>query len=167
MSELYSEILVKREASSADTLKKVAIIVGIVLLVAAGIFITPMFLIGAVALGAGAYYIFPKFDVEYEYLVLNKELDVDAIYARKKRKNMGRYNLDSMDLMAPLNSHRMEYYNGNTRLTVKDYTSGKCDQNCYAMIIKSDHNTVKVLLELDRDTVENMKRTYPNKVFLD
>lgn len=167
MSELYSEILVKKEPSSVDTVKKAAIIGGVLLFVAAGILITPVLWLGAIALGVAAYFIFPKLEVEYEYLVLNKELDVDAIYARKKRKNMGRYNLDSMDLLAPLNSHRMEYYNGNTRLTVKDYTSGRENSNRYAMIVKGDQNTVKVLLELEQDAVENIRRTYPNKVFLD
>ena len=111
MSDLYSEVLVKRQPGSMDILKKAGVIAGILLLAAGGILITPILLLAAIILGVVSwFFIFPLFHVEYEYLILNRELDIDAIYSQQKRKTVAKYDLGSMDLLAPLNSHRMEYY---------------------------------------------------------
>ena len=167
MSELYSEVLVKKNPSPADNLKKIGMIAGVVILAIGGLFVTPVLFIAAIALGVAAYFLLPKLQVEYEYLILNKELDVDVIYSQKKRKSAGKFDLNSMDLMAPLNSVRMDYYNGDVRMKICDYTSGAPGIVPYAMIIKKDQANAKVLLELDKETVENIRKSYPNKVFLD
>lgn len=168
MSDLYSEILVKRQSGSMDMLKKSGLIAVIFLLAVGGIVITPVLLLAAFVLGAVSwFFIFPLFQVEYEYLILNKELDIDAIYSQQKRKKVAQYDLERMDLLAPLNSHRMEYYNGNTQMKVRDYSSGDKNKIPYAMIVKNGNSAEKVLLEIDANTADNIKKTYPNKVFLD
>ena len=168
MSDLYSEILVKRQSGSTDMLKKGGLITLILLLAAGGIVFTPILLLAAVVLGAVAwFFIFPLFHVEYEYLIVNKELDIDAIYAQQKRKTVAKYDLENMDLLAPLNSHRMEYYNGNTQMKVRDFSSGDKSKIPYAMVVKGDNGAEKVLLEIDANTAESIKKTYTNKVFLD
>lgn len=167
MSELYSEILVKRNPSPSDSVKKIGMIAGVVILAIGGLFVTPILFIAAIALAVAAYFLLPKLKMEFEYLILNQELDVDVIYSQKKRKSAGKFDLNSMDLLAPLNSVRMDYYNGDVRMKTCDYTSGKPGIVPYAMIIKKDQANTKVLLELDKETVENMRRTYPNKVFTD
>lgn len=168
MSDLYSEILVKRQPDSTDMLKKVGLIAGILLLAVGGMLITPILLLAAIILGVVSWlFIFPLFHVEYEYLILNRELDIDAIYSQQKRKTVAQYDLGTMDLLAPLNSHRMEYYNGNTQMKVRDFSSGDKNKTPYAMIVKGSNGAEKVLLEIDADTAESIKKTYPNKVFLD
>lgn len=163
MSDLYSEILVSRQPQPINVLKKAGLIAGVIVGLAGGVMITPVLLLAAIAFGVGIWYFFPRFNVEYEYLIVNKDLDVDIIYSQKKRKKGAEFDLNDMDILAPLNSHRMDYYNGNTRMKICDFTSGRDDITPYAMVIKGQ----KILLELDRETVENMRRTYPNKVFLD
>ena len=168
MSDLYSEVLVKRQPGSMDILKKAGVIAGILLLAVGGILITPILLLAAIILGVVSwFFIFPLFHVEYEYLILNRELDIDAIYSQQKRKTVAKYDLGSMDLLAPLNSHRMEYYNGNTQMKVRDFSSGDKNKTPYAMIVKNSSGAEKVLLEIDANTAESIKKTYPNKVFLD
>ena len=96
VSDLYSEILVKRQSGSTDMLKKGGLIALILLLAAGGIVFTPILLLAAVVLGAVAwFFIFPLFHVEYEYLIVNKELDIDAIYAQQKRKTVAKYDLET------------------------------------------------------------------------
>ena len=71
MSDLYSELLVKKERTAKDRLVKGSIIALIVLLVLAGLFIMPLLLIAAIVLGVCAYlFIFPGTDLEYKSLIL-------------------------------------------------------------------------------------------------
>ncbi len=163
MSDLYSEILVSRLPQPIDVLKRTGLIAGVIVSLAGSVMITPVLFLAAIAFGVGIWYFFPRFNVEYEYLIVNKDMDIDIIYSRKKRKKGAEFNLNDMDILAPLKSHRMDYYNGNTQMKICDFTSGRNDITPYAMVIKGE----KVLLELDQETVENMRRTYPNKVFLD
>ena len=119
MSDLYSELLVKKERTAKDRLVKGSIIALIVLLVLAGLFIMPPLLIAAIVLGVCAYlFIFPGTDLEFEYLFVNGELDIDKIMAKSKRKRVKSLNITECDIMAPLNSHRMDYYNSNQKLKV-------------------------------------------------
>ncbi|MFQ9590964.1 MAG: DUF6106 family protein [Ruminococcus sp.] len=87
MSDLYSELLVKKERTAKDRLVKGSIIALIVLLVLAGLFIMPPLLIAAIVLGVCAYlFIFPGTDLEFEYLFVNGELDIDKIMAKSQAK---------------------------------------------------------------------------------
>ena len=108
---LYSELLSG----------KGSIIALIVLLV---LFIMPLLLIAAIVLGVCAYlFYFPGTDLEFEYLFVNGELDIDKIMAKSKRKRVKSLNITECDIMAPLNSHRMDYYNSNQKLKVQDFSS--------------------------------------------
>ena len=86
MSELYSEFLVKKESTFKDALIKFGMIGLTVVAVAAGLFLNPLLLIVAIGLGVACYFIIPKTDLEYEYLFVNGELDIDKIMAKSKRK---------------------------------------------------------------------------------
>ena len=58
----------------------------------------------AVVLAFLAYYfIFPRLDVEIEYVLLNHDMQVDAIYSKAKRKKMMTFDIQQADkdLMAP------------------------------------------------------------------
>lgn len=82
----------------------------------------PPLLIAAIVLGVCAYlFIFPGTDLEFEYLFVNGELDIDKIMAKSKRKRVKSLNITECDIMAPLNSHRMDYYNSNQKLKVQDF----------------------------------------------
>lgn len=75
--------------------------------------------------------------------------------------------LADADLVAPLKSHRMDYYNGNQKMKTLDFSSGIEDHKRYAMIIRDSGETCKVILELDDELANTMKNSAPSKVFLD
>ena len=121
MGDLYSELLVKKDKTAKDSLLKYGLIVLTVLAVFAGLIITPLALIIAVALGIACYFVIPKTDVEYEYLFINGDFDIDMIMSKTKRKKVKSFKLSEADLAAPLDSHRMDYYNGNQNMKVLDF----------------------------------------------
>ena len=167
MSNLYSELLVKRERTIKDSITKYGLIVLTAIAVIAGLIITPLIWIAAVALGIACYFVIPKTDVEYEYLFINGDFDIDKIMAKSKRKRVKSLNITECDIMAPLNSHRMDYYNGNQNMKVLDFSSGNPEHKRFGVITRLDGNLCKIILEPDEALAQAMKNSAPSKVFLD
>ena len=163
MSDLYSELLVKKEPTAKDSIVKYGMIVLTVLAVGAGLFL----LLVAVALGVASYFVIPRTDLEYEYLFVNGEFDIDMVMSKSKRKKVMSMNLSEADLVAPLDSHRMDYYNGNSRLKTLDYSSGNQQHRRFAVIIKRGGENCKIIIEPDEQMAQAIKNSAPSKVFLD
>ena len=167
MSNLYSELLVKRERTIKDSITKYGLIVLTAIAVIAGLIITPLIWIAAVALGIACYFVIPKTDVEYEYLFINGDFDIDMIMSKTKRKKVKSFKLSESDLAAPLDSHRMDYYNGNQNMKVLDFSSGNPEHKRLGVITRLDGNLCKIILEPDESLAQAMKNSAPSKVFLD
>lgn len=167
MGDLYSELLVKKDKTAKDSLLKYGLIVLTVLAVFAGLIITPLALIIAVALGIACYFVIPKTDVEYEYLFINGDFDIDMIMSKTKRKKVKSFKLSESDLAAPLDSHRMDYYNGNQNMKVLDFSSGNPEHKRFGVITRLDGNLCKIILEPDEALAQAMKNSAPSKIFLD
>lgn len=73
-------------------------------------FVFIIFLPVALAAGVGAYFLNMYTDLEYEYLYLDKELSVDKIMAKSKRKRVGTYSLDRMEVFAPVYSYHLDNF---------------------------------------------------------
>ena len=167
MSDLYSELLVKKKQTAKDMVVKYGLIVLTVIMAIGGLLVNGLLLVPAVALGGASYLVIQKTDLEYEYLFVNGELDIDMIMSKSKRKRVKSIQLAEADLVAPLKSHRMDYYNGNQKMKVMDFSSGIEDHKRYAMITRDGGETCKVILELDDALANTMKNSAPSKVFLD
>ena len=167
MGDLYSELLVKKDKTAKDSLIKYGLIVLTALAVFAGLIITPLIWIAAVALGIACYFIIPKTDVEFEYLFINGDFDIDMIMSKTKRKKVSSFKLSEADLAAPLNSHRMDYYNGNQKMKVMDFSSGNPEHKRFGIITKMNGDLCKIILEPDEALAKAMKNSAPSKVFLD
>ena len=167
MSNLYSELLVKRERTIKDSITKYGLIVLTAIAVIAGLIITPLIWIAAVALGIACYFVIPKTDVEYEYLFINGDFDIDMIMSKTKRKKVKSFKLSESDLAAPLDSHRLDYYNGNQNMKVLDFSSGNPEHKRFGVITRLDGNLCKIILEPDEALAQAMKNSAPSKVFLD
>ena len=167
MSDLYTELLVKREKRFTDSLIKVGLITLTVLFVLAGILANPIILLGALALGFLDYFIIPKTSLEYEYLFVNGEFDIDVIMSQQKRKRVCSFALSECDIAAPEKSHRMDYYNNNQKLKVLDYSSGNPEHNRFSVITRVKDESCRIIIEPDQDLIDKMRKTAPGKVFVD
>ena len=68
MSDLYTEVLVKKQQTGKDKAIKGVLIFFTVLFAAAGIMMNPLILLLALVLGIVDYIFIPKLSVEFEYL---------------------------------------------------------------------------------------------------
>ena len=166
MNDAYSELLIKKEQSAKEKIIKF-LLIGLIAVTAVMGFVIIFAWIATLLLGVVAYFILPNLDLEYEYVYVNGELDVDKIMSKSKRKRLKSFDLAKLELMAPVNSHRMDYQNHNTNLKVLDYSSGNKNHKVYAMIIPDEKEVNKVLIEPDRELLENIKKSCPRKVFED
>ena len=82
MSDLYSEFLVKKEPTTKDAVIKYGMIILTAVAAAAGLMFSFVFLLAAVVLGVACYFIVPRTDLEYEYLFVNGEMDIDMVMAK-------------------------------------------------------------------------------------
>ena len=163
MSDLYSEFLVKKESTAKDAIVKYGLIVLTLLAAGAGLFINPLLLVLAIALGVACYFVIPRTDLEYEYLYLDKELSVDKIMAKSKRKRVATYSLDRMEVFAPVYSYHLDNFK-NRQVKEKDYSIGEVlkPDGRYAMYYEGGE---KIILSPNEELVKVLKSVAPRKVF--
>ncbi len=164
MSESYVECLVARKSSTLMTFLKILLIMLTVVFVIIGIPFIPGLLV-AIVTGVGAYFAYMNADIEYEYLYVDREISIDKVMAKSKRKKVGNYQIDQMEIMAPLNSHRLDSYRNRNTKTL-DYSSGieNHPERRYMMVCNGD---VKLIFEPNEEMIKAIQSIAPRKVFRD
>ena len=164
MDDLYSEILVKRKDRSQDAMIRILIIAIIVASCAAGIFFSPYLFLAAIGFGIAAFILFPKMHVEYEYLYVNGDFDIDEIYSKQSRKKRASFNLRDVECIAPLGSHELDIY--QTGYAVCDYSSQNPADKPYVIVLSGDGAKKKIIVQLDDEKMfSDIKHRLPRKVF--
>lgn len=168
MSDLYSEVIVKKKKTAKDTLCKA----GLIILTVLAVFSALIGLLGLisllilVAVGVLDYFIWPTLDVEYEYLYVNGELDVDKIMSKQKRKRVYSCDLKKLELMAPSNSHELDYQKNNKNIQVLDFSSMDENAKTYTAIIPGEKGTQMLIFEPNETMVKDLKNKKPREVKL-
>lgn len=165
MSESYVECLVKQRTSLLGKFLKIMLIMLTV------VFAMLAFLMGmnfvmlliAVAIGAGAYFVYLYTDLEYEYLYLDRELTVDKVMAKTMRKRVAVYQMDRIEIFAPVRSYHLDDYR-NRIVKEKDYSIGYEDKPDlrYCMYYEGGE---KLILSPSPEMVKAMKNAAPRKIF--
>ncbi len=164
MEDRFFEVIVPRRPRPQDTVGKVLLIAGTVLAAAGALLVSRVFFLLLVGFIVADYFIFPRFNVEYEYSYLNGEIDVAAIYSKQSRKNLETITLENAECIAPSGSHRLDSF--GVTFKVVDYSSGDPSHRTFA-IVKGGSDSRKYLLELDDRMLEDLKWRLPGKVFQD
>lgn len=163
--ETYVECMVKKKANGLMSALKVLLIGITVITGLLGFMGLIVFLIIAVVAGVGAYFVSLNANLEYEYLYVDKQLTVDKIMARTRRKKVETFDLERMEILAPIKSWHLDDYK-NRQLKVVDYSSGVAQQPDirYSMIYNGEK---RVIFEPNAEMVAAIKSIAPRKVFTD
>lgn len=165
MSDAYVECLVKAKTSMAAKLLKGLLIVVEVFLFLLLPFLGIISFILILIVAAGIYFVNLFTNLEYEYLYIDKELVVDKVMAKSRRKRVATYSLDKVEILAPVKSYHLDNYKNRTA-KVKDYSIGeelKPDLR-YVMFYEGGE---KVILSPSPELIKLMKNVAPRKVFSD
>ena len=139
-----------------------------VLVFAAGmLFVQPLVMLGGIVLlFLEIWLIFPRFKVEYEYLYVNGDIDIDAVYNKSSRKRKGSYDHSSLLIMAPTGSAHLDDVMKRQGMKVLDYTSRKQGEKSWTLVYGDSSDQKALLLELPDEVAWDMRRYAPQKVFL-
>ncbi len=164
MNDTYVEVMVARKKNPLVGAGRIACYVLSVIFFLLGIVGTGFMLIIAAALAAVAYFVFPRLDIEYEYLYIDREISIDKIMSKEKRKNVYTVDLNKMECIAPVNSHELDSYKARN-LKVYDFTSLEEDARVYSIVYETGkEGTVLVNFEPNEEMLRAIKNVFPRKV---
>ncbi len=164
MNDVYEEILVKKKKTGADTAKKLGLIAAVVLLAAIGFLFIPLMLLPAAILAILSYYLILWLNVEYEYLYVNGDIDVDKILNRTRRKKVGSFDLANLEYVAPTGSHELDTYLSRPDKSELDFSSGEDNAKTYTAVYVMDKGTKLVKMELTDTILQDLRRQAPRKI---
>ena len=123
MNDALYELIVARRPKPYDLPVRILVILVIVAIAVLGMpfFGFLSFVVAVLAAILAYYFIFPKLNVEYEYIILNHDLQIDAIYNKAKRKRLQSLDIQGAEIIAPKGSPRLNSYRPDKTY---DYTSG-------------------------------------------
>ena len=164
MNETYVECLVSKRQSSVAKALTVFLVVFAGLMFFLG-FALILFWIPAILALVGAYFLKMRTELEYEYLYIDKEITIDKIMSKSKRKRMGTYAVSQMEIFAPYISHRLDAYKSR-KVEEIDCSIGvalKPDRR-YVMYCEGGK---RIVLSPTAEFVDALKNVAPRKVFTD
>ncbi|MBQ8947684.1 MAG: hypothetical protein IJ058_12885 [Lachnospiraceae bacterium] len=164
-SETYVECLVQTKVSPVMKFFRILLIMLCAAFAFLGLMGYIVALIMAIACGAGAYFVSMQCTVEYEYLYLDHEISIDRILGRSRRKRVASYEVDRMEVMAPMNSYHLDPFK-NRDVKTKDFSSKVINQpdTRYAMYYEGNE---MIVFEPNEDFVKAVYNVAPRKTFRD
>jgi hypothetical protein len=162
MNEIYAEAGVKKKKTFGFYALRLLMII-----VAAVAFLfslqSSIMLIFAALFVLAIIYLFPRLNVEYEYIFCDGQLDFDKIMGNSKRKTVLRIDFAQVEIMAPEGSHALDNYN-NIATTTKDFSSGNKEIKPYIIILRKNETKIKILFEPNEKMISCIKMKNQRKV---
>lgn len=166
MNDALYELLVARRPKPYDLPVRILIILLMVAVIFFGMpFLGFLAVFIAVLIALAAYYlIFPRLSVEFEYTLLNHDMQIDAIYNRAKRKSRMNIDIQNAEIIAPKNSPRLNSYRAEK---IQDFSSGRNNDKVYAIMIPVDKKNTCIYIEPDAKMLDHMQQWMGSKMFRD
>ena len=166
MNDAIYEHIVARKSSPLDLVKKILIIFLLVIIFLVSFaFLGPFSFVVMLVLGFLTHiFIFSKLNREYEYTLLNHDMDVDVIYSRQKRKRMLSFDFQKAEIIAPRNSPRIRSFNIERTY---DFSSGDPTEKAFAIIIPLNQKRTCIIIEPDQGMINHMRPWMGSKFHLD
>ncbi len=124
----------------------------------------PLAFFVVVAAGIGVWFFGLRAVVEFEYAYIDKELTVDKIFNKSRRKRVAVYEIDKMEVFAPIGSHRLDEYNARQLQTINCAPTPEEPDRRYVMVLEGNK---RLLLEPSEGLVTAIRNVAPRKVFTD
>ncbi|MEG0109202.1 MAG: DUF6106 family protein, partial [Lachnospiraceae bacterium] len=161
-SDYYTEQLVKRKTPALANMGKI----GLICLTAFScylVFMVPVAVILPVIMVVVDVFFFKRMDVEYEYLFVNGDLDIDKIMSKAKRKRVFAFNVNEMEILAPSGSAEMRLYQN---IKPSDYSSQVPGHATYEMVVLKNGSKFRIIFEPNQVILDGMRMMAPRKVVL-
>lgn len=158
--DVYSEVTIsKKLARNPQRVQKALRIVAAVVTFS-GIFVFLLFIPAAILWII--YFLSTRFlEVDYEYIQVNDEMDIDLVMGNVTRKNMLSFSLSDVIVAAPWDSESLERF---AALKPMDFSARDPKNPPYIMICNVNGQTKKLYLQLNEKMLKTLKMQIPAKV---
>ena len=164
---LYTETFVRRKATVGSMFAKGGMLTLGIILTLGGltVFGSGILAFVGVAVLIAFYFVKSMFDIDWEYIFCDGQIDFDRISGGEKRKTMLKIDIDNIDVMAPANSHELDSYNNQQGIVVKDFTSRSGEGKVYCIFLSKDGQKLKIMFEPSETMVDYCRQKGMRKVF--
>lgn len=165
MDGMYAEAGVKR-ANSLKSIILRALVIAAVLFTFFFAGVTGSRILFAIGIVCGCLIVWfwPRFNIEWEYIFVDGQIDFDTISGGEKRKTRLRVDFEQVEVMAPIGSHALDAYK---HYRVRDYSSLRKDAKIYVVVAKvSEEGLEQIYFEPSEKMVSLMKEKAPRKVMM-
>lgn len=157
------EYLVKKERSAKDTTTVFFIyIVAFILAALSFMYLKSFGILGAAAVIYGAYYLSSNYDVEFEYCILGKDIRIEKILSRKKRKPIIEVNYEDILAITKF-SNEQAVSSYQVQKTIMAAEKQNDDFN-YIIIAKTNEGTAKIFIKPNDKMIERFETLMQNKL---
>lgn len=161
------EVVVKRKPNGLMSFLRIFLILVAVIFILIGLFRLPALFAGFGA-ALGAWFAYLNVRIDYEYDLVDRELRLARIQNRSRRKSLGSYDLDKMEILAPSSSHELDSYRSQQRKILDFSAKDPARQDAeYTLILEGDSG---ILLTLEGEEGERLLRAIrqfaPRKVIM-
>ncbi len=160
----YEQILEVKNHEEGKKLRVVLIALSILAVLVLNFFLAFIGTIASVILLIVVFKIFlPRLNIEFEYSITNNFLQIATIYNKEKRKENVTIDIKEVELIAPTNSVKMDYYRN---IKKEFFTSGNQDAITYSILVKTDKGLQNIVIEPDDRLVELIKKQASVNMYL-
>lgn len=166
MNDAYYELIVAKKKRIIDTLLKICLILFTLVVTYVGLLsVGPLALFLFIGLIIVLFnFIFPRFNAEFEYTLINHDLEISAIYNKQNRKKRTEFDIQEAEIIAPTGSPRLQ---GFRPVKTLNFSSGDSNSKLYSILISLDSKLTQVIIEPDERMIRQMKDWMGQKMFLD
>lgn len=158
-----AEQLVEKRRTGADLAKKILISAGALIIASFFMYLAMMgffmMVIFAVLILAGGVWLLGSFNVEYEYILTNNDLDIDKVIGKRKRKRMITLDLSGAEEFATYPAEK----DVQADATVHAYTGSETDAY-YLLVSHSGYGKVKLIFNPNEKMREAITQELPNSL---
>lgn len=161
--DVFCEYIVKVKKNPVElTISALGIILAVILLGFSLFFLFTPFSSFVLLIDAGvvygAYILITHYNVEYEYILTNGDIDIDKITAKRKRKRVLSFSTKEFEIVAPYKQG--ENYTNVLDLGTRNY------ENAYYAVFSKDGQKKTLVFNPPQKMIEAMKTYSPRTVHL-
>ena len=174
--DTFLEYLMEKKSSNGDFIKKLGIVVAAFVVIIAvmnifllfGKYLLSYIPLAVAAVVYGAYILIRNFNVEYEYIFTNGDLDIDIIKSRRARRRLASLNVRQIEVMAKKeNSAFANQFESDSIAKKFDAVYDPKKGGIYCVLYKVDGVRTLLTFQPPERLIEEMKKMNPRAIVLD
>ena len=162
--DVFIEHMVQKKKNITDYVKILAtLVIGLILIfVVSVVFMSVPYIASFMLLAVAGviylmYQLITSINVEYEYALVNSELDVDKILNAKKRKSVCSVNLRHIDYFGSLSDSEYERFSSNPEIKKVYACTDKTDVNTKFIVFSAEDEKKMLLFDPNEKMIERVE----------